>query len=104
MGGGVMLTPQDFIDAAGKVSDPKIVAALLAAAEQGDQVEREQSEMAKRLGAILRLEDDLREQIATLMRLALESVNGWACFATREIEHKDISRIHAELARIRESK
>jgi hypothetical protein len=31
------------------------------------------------------------------LSLAKQATNGWACYATREIEHKGISRLHAAI-------
>ena len=36
--------------------------------------------------------------------IAKQAINGWACFAKREDEHEDISRLHRELAQIGEGK
>jgi len=33
----------------------------------------------------------------TFRRLAKEATNGWACYATRDIEHKEISQLHREI-------
>jgi hypothetical protein len=30
-------------------------------------------------------------------KLARQATNGWACYATREVEHDDIARIHRVL-------
>lgn len=35
------------------------------------------------------------------IRLALEATNGWACYAQRQIEHDEISRLHREIAALR---
>ena len=37
------------------------------------------------------------DQVATLIRLAKEATNGWACYAKRKIEHDDIARLHREI-------
>jgi hypothetical protein len=35
-----------------------------------------------------------------LLRLAKEATNGWACYAKRQIEHDEIARLHAAIARV----
>lgn len=41
----------------------------------------------------IRLKPDL-DRLETLRRLAKEATNGWACYAKREIEHREIARLH----------
>ena len=36
------------------------------------------------------------------LRLAKEATNGWACYAKRESEHKEIARLHREIAAMEE--
>lgn len=39
----------------------------------------------------------LRTALETMQRLAKEATNGWACYARRQIEHDDITRLHREI-------
>lgn len=41
-------------------------------------------------------------QIATLVSIAKRAVNGWACYAKRQIEHEEIARLHREIDALRE--
>ena len=38
-----------------------------------------------------------RDPIEQAIKLAREATNGWACFAKRESEHREIARIHKSL-------
>ena len=42
-----------------------------------------------------------RETLAAALRLAAEATNGWACYAKRDIEHRDIARLHQAIAALR---
>jgi len=46
------------------------------------------------LQAVRTNEAALIEQLAVAVRLAKEATNGWACYATRKIEHDEIARLH----------
>lgn len=39
----------------------------------------------------------LEAENARLRKLAKEATNGWACYATRTIEHDEIARLHREI-------
>jgi hypothetical protein len=41
--------------------------------------------------------DKVTAQRDQLLRLAKEATNGWACYATRKIEHDEIARLHREI-------
>lgn len=40
-------------------------------------------------------------RLATALRLAKEATNGWACFARRETEHREIARLHQAIDVVR---
>lgn len=73
---------------------PADLAAMRAEVERGDPPTP---------GQVMALLDEiarLQAALAKTKKLALEATNGWACFALRDCELDEISRIHAELAAI----
>lgn len=45
---------------------------------------------------------DGRETLDAALRLAAEATNGWACYAKRDIEHREIARLHHAIAALRD--
>ena len=74
----------------------RITAERFAKASQAVYLACEAS-VADDLSAMLRQAAATERALQQTRTLALEAVNGWACYAKRKIEHDDISRIHAAL-------
>jgi hypothetical protein len=42
----------------------------------------------------------IRDERDALLRLAKHATNGWACYASRKIEHDEIARLHRDIAAV----